>query len=110
MTNEKNNITLQVPAEFLELCLYDMVHPEKVLRGFIADLCGFGRPPDSIGDGYHSNGSEDRGRAMAYYDLLHGWHAQWIRDNVPHLDTKKPAPVTRQKRRPASAASLYVVR
>jgi hypothetical protein len=85
---EENNITLQLPTEFLELCRYDMVAPEKVLRGFIADLCGLvGQPP-----GYYSHDSGDRDRARSYYDWIHAWHGQWIRDNVPHLDTKKPAP------------------
>jgi hypothetical protein len=32
-------VTLELPAEFLELCEVDGVLPETVLRGFIADLC-----------------------------------------------------------------------
>jgi hypothetical protein len=37
------SITLDLPAEFLELCKQDNVFPDTVLRGFIADLCAIGR-------------------------------------------------------------------
>jgi hypothetical protein len=67
----KNRITLDLPAEFVELCAADGVRPETVLRGFIADLCGFmnwTQAPRE--DGYSSNGSDEREMARAYYERV----------------------------------------
>lgn len=33
-------VTIELPIEFIELCVRDQVEPQTVLRGFIADLCG----------------------------------------------------------------------
>jgi hypothetical protein len=64
-------ITLELPAEFLELCEADSVEPERVLRGFIADLCeirSYASEPRK--DGYQSNGSDERMMARAYYERV----------------------------------------
>jgi len=64
-------VTLELPAEFLELCEADRVSPETVLRGFIADLCeirNHGSEPRE--DGYQSNGSDERRLAREYYDRV----------------------------------------
>ena len=64
-------ISLELPAEFLELCEGDGVAPETVLRGFIADLCAiqnYARDPRE--DGYQSNGSDERMLAQQYYDRV----------------------------------------
>lgn len=62
-------VTLELPAEFLELCEVDGVLPETVLRGFIGDLCeirNYSNAPRE--DGYASNGSDERRLAREYYD------------------------------------------
>jgi hypothetical protein len=64
-------VTLELPAEFLELCAEDKVAPETVLRGFIADLCeirNYASEPRE--DGYSSNGSDERMLARQYYDRV----------------------------------------
>lgn len=62
---------IRLPAEFVELCREDGTHPDTVLRGFIADLCGIrnwvSEPRD---DGYSSNGSDERDMAWAYYERV----------------------------------------
>jgi hypothetical protein len=79
-------VTLDLPDEFVELCRCDMVPPETVLKEFIADLCSIsGSGADEHMYGYICNLAGDRDRARAYYDLLHGWKAEWIRENLPHL-------------------------
>lgn len=67
----KQRITLELPAEFVELCAADGVTPETVLRGFIADLAGiinWANAPRA--DGYGSNGSDERDMAQAYYERV----------------------------------------
>ena len=64
----KNKLTIELPAEFVELCAGDGVTPETVLRGFIADVSGivnWQAAPRK--DGYNSNGSDERSMAQAYY-------------------------------------------
>lgn len=83
MSRRKRKVTIALPDEFLELCDYDMVKPETVLRGFIADLCGLinwiSSPRD---DRYSSNGSDERSYAQAYYDRVgYANSAQWVREN-----------------------------
>lgn len=64
----KNKLTLELPAEFVELCETDGVTPETVLRGFIADLAGIvSWQADPRQDGYSSNGSDERQMAWDYY-------------------------------------------
>lgn len=84
MTRQKQEITIEVPGEFLELCRFDQVSPVDVLRGFVTDLCSFGGWQL---EGYESNGhiSTDRDRACAYYDHAYAWNARWIRDNVARI-------------------------
>ena len=67
----KNTVTLELPAEFIELCDADGITPETVLRGFIADLAGiinWASAPRA--DGYSSNGSDERNMAQAYYERV----------------------------------------
>jgi hypothetical protein len=79
-------LKIQLPDEFLELCDYDLVSPEKVLRDFIADLCDLSESHCTAGaQSYVTNGAADRDRARAYYERIHAWHAEWLRNNVPHL-------------------------
>ena len=69
--NRKHKLTLELPAEFVELCEADGVEPATVLRGFIADLAGIinwqANPRE---DGYSSNGSDERMMAQAYYERV----------------------------------------
>ena len=68
---KRHRITLDLPAEFIELCQADKVQPEVVLRGFIADLAGIMNWADNPRpDGYSSNGSDERSYAMAYYERV----------------------------------------
>lgn len=62
-------VSIALPEEFLELCQQDRVRPERVLRAFIADLCGlvsYAAAPRE--DGYCTSGSDERDLAQAYYD------------------------------------------
>ncbi|MBK7899695.1 MAG: hypothetical protein IPJ99_10265 [Betaproteobacteria bacterium] len=64
-------LTLELPAEFVDLCAADGVTPDLVLRGFIADLAGimnWANAPRA--DGYGSNGSDERRYAMEYYERV----------------------------------------
>ena len=64
-----NEVTIQLPAEFVDLCQRDGTTPETVLRGFIADLCGLeSLVSDPRADGYNSHGSDERDLAGRYYD------------------------------------------
>ncbi len=67
----KNQLTIELPTEFIELCEADGVTPEIVIRGFIADLCGimnYVSAPRQ--DGYSSNGSDERTMAQDYYERV----------------------------------------
>jgi hypothetical protein len=73
----KNKLTIELPAEFIELCERDGVEPVTVLRGFIADLAGIMNwQAAPRADGYSSNGSDERGMAQAYYERVGypHWH------------------------------------
>ena len=73
MPRAKKTVTIQLPAEFIALCKHDRVEPERVLRGFIADLCGIMNWANNPrADGYSSNGSDEREKARTYYDRV-GW-------------------------------------
>lgn len=90
MSREKVRVTLELPEEFLKLCAYDLVRPERVLSEFVADVCSVSRlASDDCATTFICNGAEDRDRAAAYYDQLHGWKGQWIRENLPHLANKE---------------------
>jgi hypothetical protein len=84
MTRDDRSVTLNLPNEFIELCKYDMVCPVAVLREFIADVCSISQLGCDPSDRYLCNLSEDRDRAKAYYDRLHGWKAEWLRENLPN--------------------------
>ena len=93
MMDENRRVTLDLPAEFLELCEYDLVSPDAVLREFIADLCSIssvGTSPDQS-DRYQRNAPEDIDRARAYYDRIHRWKADWMRDNLPNYVKQRRA-------------------
>lgn len=81
----KRRVTISLPDEFLELCEFDRTEPERVLRGFIADLCeimSWCSNPRS--DGYSSNGSDERNFARVYYDRVgYPYEGQWVRENEP---------------------------
>lgn len=67
----KNKLTIELPAEFVELCERDGVEPVTVLRGFIADLAGIRNwAANPRADGYSSNGSDERDMAQAYYERV----------------------------------------
>ena len=82
MSRTKRKVTIQLPDEFLDLCAYDMVSPERVLQGFIADLCEIvSWASNPRADQYNSNGSDEREFAKAYYDRVgYPYEAQFIRD------------------------------
>ena len=66
MRRRKRKVTLTLPDEFLDLCEFDSAEPERVLRGFIADVSNIwsDRPR---ADGYNSNGSDQSSLALDYY-------------------------------------------
>ena len=67
----KNKLTIELPAEFIELCAADGVTPEIVLRGFIADVAGIiNWQANPRADGYSSTGSDERSMAQAYYERV----------------------------------------
>lgn len=71
MPRQTKRITLVLPPEFIALCRHDNVPPERVLRGFIADLCelvSWAANPRT--DGYASNGSDERLYARQYYERV----------------------------------------
>lgn len=68
VVRKKSNVSIELPAEFVELCESDKVTPEAVLRGFIADLCHImNYQSNPRPDGYSSNGSDERMMAQEYY-------------------------------------------
>lgn len=83
MTRINRSVTPNMPDEFVELCLYDRVCPAAVLREFVADVCSISRLGSDPSDNYLCNLYEDGNRAKAYYDRLHGWKAEWMRENLP---------------------------
>ena len=71
MAIRKPKISIEIPAEFLELCKLDKINPEEVIRGFIADLCHIHNyANDPRPDGYSSNGSDERMLANQYYERV----------------------------------------
>jgi hypothetical protein len=67
----KRRVTITLPDEFLDLCESDLEDPERVLRGFIADLSGIINWHSAPRvDGYSSNGSDERDMARAYYERV----------------------------------------
>jgi hypothetical protein len=63
-----NKLTLELPCEFIGKCEFDHVSPERVLKGFIADLCHLiNTNAHPRYDGYASNGKDERRLAGEYY-------------------------------------------
>jgi hypothetical protein len=79
----RGKVVIELPEEFVELCKFDMVAPEVVLRGFIADLCGIiSWCSNPRSDGYSSNGSDERSMARAYYDRVgYPYEAEYMRSS-----------------------------
>lgn len=74
--DETEPVEIQVPPEFAELCSRVGLDPGKVLRGFIADLCGissFQNCPRE--DGYSSNGSDERHMAASWFERAYCYRA-----------------------------------
>jgi hypothetical protein len=71
---DTESLSLELPREFLEFCATRGITPERVLRGFIADLCTlmdfFVCPRE---DRYCSNGSDERRLASEYFKRTWGW-------------------------------------
>jgi hypothetical protein len=84
MPRRKRKAIIDLPDEFLELCDYDMIDPETVLRGFIADLCSLiSWASEPRADRYSSNGSNERDIASAYYDRVgYPYSGKWRRENA----------------------------
>lgn len=77
-------VEIDLPPEFVELCASDAVEPQRVLRGFIADVCGIMNwMSNPRSDGYSSNGSDERRYAQAYYERC-GYEAmaRWAREDA----------------------------
>lgn len=78
MPRRKRKITLTLPDEFLDLCESDLAEPERVLRGFIADVSDILSCNSSPrADGYNSTGSDQSSLALDYY--LRVDHRRWYR-------------------------------
>jgi hypothetical protein len=75
MVRARARLLIRLPAEFVAQCKGDGTHPETVLRGFIADLCGIQNwVHDPRDDGYSSNGSDERMLAQQYYErVAYAW-------------------------------------
>lgn len=90
MSTIRQELTISLPREFIELCNYDMICPAVVLRDFIADLCqliNWASHPRA--DQYSSNGSDERDMARQYYDRVgYPYNAKWVRENIDQ--TKSP--------------------
>ena len=71
---DTHTLSLELPREFAEFCGIRGITPEKVLRGFIADLCSlmdsFVCPRE---DGYSSNGTDASRLATDYFKQTWGW-------------------------------------
>jgi hypothetical protein len=71
---DTQTLALDLPREFLQFCEVRGLSPESILRAFVADLCGlmnlFVCPRE---DGYSSSGSDERFRAMEYFQRTWGW-------------------------------------
>lgn len=80
MNTRTEQLVIQLPTEFLELCELDLVTPECVLRGFIADQCSM-----SNSNNFRSGSIDDRDRARGYYERIYAFRAQWFRKNCQHL-------------------------
>ncbi len=83
-------LSLELPAEFVGMCRKDGVEPETVLRGFIADVAGITSwVSNPRSDGYVSNGSDERGLAMEYYERVGYPKEFWEDDQYPWGRTSK---------------------
>lgn len=66
-------LTIDIPYEFFELCNLYKGTPESVLRAFIADACEIKNyVSEPRADGYNSNGSDERTMAVDYLDRAYG--------------------------------------
>jgi hypothetical protein len=74
VSEDTDTMVLQIPREFVQLCVGYKLRPDTVLRGFIADLSGLMNwthcPRE---DGYSSNGSDERQMAWQYFQRAYAW-------------------------------------
>ena len=74
VTQDTETLVIDIPREFIDLCEKSRLHPNTVLRGFIADLCALMNwaycPRE---DDYSSNGSDERRMAQLYFERAYGW-------------------------------------
>lgn len=78
IADRSQRLSLDLPAEFLELCREFKQSPERVLRGFIADaadLQNYAANPRA--DGFNSNGSDERSLAYGYLLRAYG---KWLEE------------------------------
>jgi hypothetical protein len=67
-------VELELPREFLDFCAVRGLPPQRVLRGFVANLCElFNWVICPREDGYSSNGSDERMYARQYFQRTYGW-------------------------------------
>lgn len=76
--DESEALMIDIPREFEQLCREYGTTPEEVLRGFIADAAGLQNYVDEPrGDGYDSNGSDERMMAEHYFERAYSIHREF---------------------------------
>ena len=74
VSEDTDTLVLEIPREFVQLCVGYRLRPDTVLRGFIADVCGlmnWAHCPRE--DAYSSNGSDERQIARNYFRRAYEW-------------------------------------
>jgi hypothetical protein len=91
MRRRQRKISLTLPDEFLDLCESDQAEPERVLRGFIADVSNIWNSSPRA-DGYQTSGSDQSSLALAYYLRVdhRGWYRYWREDEATKNQLKSP--------------------
>jgi len=87
--DETEEVTLQVPPEFVRECRRLCTTPEDLLRSFVGDVVGIqnsDRCPRA--DQYSSNGSDERDLAQAWLERAHGMDALDV-DELEALENKR---------------------
>ena len=73
MVSPKNNLTIELPVEFVELCRSYNMQPGEDIRQFVADAaCIMNLASNPRPDGYSSSGSDERTLAMEYMHRAFG--------------------------------------
>lgn len=91
MPRRKRKISLTLPDEFLDLCESDLAEPERVLRGFIADVSNIWNSIPRA-DGYQTTGSDQSSLALDYYLRVdhRGWYRYWREEEAAKNQLKSP--------------------